>query len=557
MPFLTCPRVKRAKESGGVYRFRELAVFMVGHDDGRLVRTLRVLLPTLPVKHVSRDNANTVLSVASVYAAKNEYCYMRITENGLEIRARDAMGVRNAAAILAQIVRREGEDFLLPCGSVEDWPDASYRAMMLESSGRAWLSMECIYRHIYEMGLARMNVLQFHFMESPGCTIQLDCFPDLHGYGEENLKYTKDEIRAMIAYAEELGISVTPFVEVISHSVDFNVKAGVACEGDTLAHMFAVCVGREETFEKIELLLREVAELFPDPVLHIGADEYDMSAVTPLKAHWLECPHCRKMMAARGYTTLREVFLYAVERVNRIVNKLGKVTMLWNADLEPGKLPADFERNMVIHYYRPDNCLCSEKIFAVHPNGYVEDGFAVLNSHYHDTYMDFARYFNPDRLAEWSYLDAPRILPENRAAVIGGCCCAWEDWKHFSRTISPAILCFADRLWNTETPTRYDRAWMLLMTRLLFDGRLPADMNAFDVVGRPLPPSKNEEYFDKRFLFAPSAEMVRIKDALTVLADEGHLLAQAFLPICDAAIAVRREQEGTTVLRTDREEFDG
>ncbi len=53
------------------------------------------------------------------------------------------------------------------------------------------------------------------------------------------------------------------------------------------------------------------------------------------------------MMAARGYTTLREVFLYAVERANRIVNKLGKVTMLWNADLEPGKLPVDFERNMV------------------------------------------------------------------------------------------------------------------------------------------------------------------------------------------------------------------
>ncbi len=48
MSFLTCPRVKRAKESGGVYRFRELAVFMVGHDDDRLVRTLRVLLPALP-----------------------------------------------------------------------------------------------------------------------------------------------------------------------------------------------------------------------------------------------------------------------------------------------------------------------------------------------------------------------------------------------------------------------------------------------------------------------------------------------------------------------------
>ena len=557
MPFCTCPRVKRANESGGNYRFGKLCVFTVGNSEDRLARTLRVLQPDIPVEAVAREDANVLLSVASVYAAKNEYCYIRITESGLEIRARDEMGVRNAAAILAQLVRRDGDTFTLPCGSVEDWPDASYRAMMLESSGRSWLSMESIYRYIYEMALARMNVLQFHFMEGPGCTVQLDSYPELWGYGENNLKYTKEEIRQMIAYAAELGISVTPFVEVLSHTVDFAVKAGICCEGDTPEHMFAVCVGREETFERIEVLLREVAELFPDPVLHIGADEYDMSAVTPKKAHWLECPHCRKMMRKKGFTTLREVFLYAVERVNRIVNQLGKVTMLWNADLEPGKLPAEFERNMVIHFYRNENSLGSEKIFCLHPNGYVEDGFAVLNSHYHDTYMDFAKYFNPDKLSEWSYLGTPRVAPENHAAVIGGCCCAWDEHEHFVRTISPAIMLFADRVWNADTPTRYDRKLALLITRLLFDGKLPDDMNAFDVVGHVLPPSKENEYFNKRLLTAPSIEMERIKAALTPLAAEGHLLAKAFLPVCDAAIAARREQEATTALRRDREEFDG
>ena len=261
MPFTTCPRVKRARATGGSLKFKTLNLFTVGRED-RFARALAVLLPDLPVRAVPREQANTVLSVASVFAAKEEYCYIRITPNGMEIRARDEMGARNAAAILAQIIRREGDAFVLPLGTVEDWPDAPYRAMMLESSGRSWLSMAELYRHIYEMALARMNVLQFHFMEAPGCTVALDCYPDWHGYGEQNLKYTKDEIRAMIAYAEELGISVTPFVEVISHSYTFNKVADIACPGDDEAHMFAVCVGQEKTFEAIERVLAEVAELF-------------------------------------------------------------------------------------------------------------------------------------------------------------------------------------------------------------------------------------------------------------------------------------------------------
>jgi hypothetical protein len=417
--------------------------------------------------------------------------------------------------------------------------------------------MEQLRRHIYEMALARMNVLQFHFMEAPGCTIQLDCYPDWHGYGEENIKYTKDEIRDMIAYAEELGISVTPFVEVLSHSFTFNKVADIACPGDKDEHMFAVCVGQEKTFVAIERVLREIAELFPDPVLHIGADEYDLSAVAPVKAHWAECPHCRKLMQEKGYTTLREVFHYALIRVNRIVNKLGKVSMLWNADIEPGRVPQEMERNMVIHFYRGEYSLGSENIFCLHPNGYVEDGFAVLNSHYWGTYMDRAKYYNPDKLSEWSYLDTPRILPENRAAVIGGCCCAWERYDHFSRTVSPSILLFADRLWNADTPTRYDREFGKLMTRLLFDGKLPSDMNAFDVVGNVLPPCEDGALLYKYKLCAPSAEMIRIKEALKIPAAEGHLLAKAFLPICEQAIDIMQGQEAATALRTDREEFDG
>ncbi|MBQ9086024.1 MAG: family 20 glycosylhydrolase [Clostridia bacterium] len=542
MSFSTCPRVKRTRAKEGIFRFSELRIFTVG-DGKRLFRALRVFHPDLVLRESPREEANVILSVASVFSSKEEFCSVRIGENCIQIRCRDQNGARNAAAILAQILRFDDEGYFIPCGDLEDWPDASYRGMMLESSGRSWIPMERIYRYIREMALARMNVLQFHFMEDSGCTVMLDSYPDLWGYGEKNLRYTKDEIRAMIAYADELGIRVTPFVEVLSHTVDFAIKAGITCEGDREENMFAVCVGSEHTYAAIEKILFEVAELFPDEVMHIGADEYDMSGVSPRTAYWEHCPRCQALSKRLGYATMRELFVYAVERVNMIVNRLGKVMMLWNADLKPGELPEDLERNMIVHYYRSDNILGKEKHFDLWPDGYVEDGFAVLNSYYPETYMDLPAYMSAEKLCGWSYLTRPAVSGGNRHGIIGGCCCAWSEAEHYERTISPAIFLFADRLWNAESdPVPYDSAYGRTLTRILFEGKLPVEMNVFDIFGMLLPPTHQTALVHARYLSALLETLCQIRAALKALAEEGDTLAEAYLSAADAAIKIREEQ---------------
>ena len=552
---MICPRVKKVKETGGRWQFDRLNVFCVG-DASLFESTLSALVPDLTVQRVTRDEANVTLSVAKVFSSEEEYCCLRISARGMEIQCRDNAGARNAAAILAQLIRREENGFSLPCGQVEDWPDAAYRAFMLESSGRAWLPIERLYQHIREMALARMNVMQFHFMESPGCTIQLDCYPDWHGFGPDNLKYSKQEIRDMIAYAASLGISVCPFVEVISHSTTFNEVAGIACPGDTREHMFAVCVGQEKTYEAIERVLTEVAALFPDEVIHIGGDEYDMSAVTPWTVHWDECPHCRALFEKEGYTTYRELFFHAVRRVNRIVNKLGKVAMLWNADIKPGEIPDELERNMVIHYYRWDNTLGLEKHYGLWPDGYVEDGFAVVNSLYPQTYMDLDEYVAQHKLCSWSYLRDPLVSRQNRPRVIGGCCCAWEEYPHYERTISPAILLFGDRFWNAEQdPAPYDAAYGRAMTRALFDGALPSDMNVFDAVGGVLPPLKNDQPIHAQAVTASAEELTRIAAALRGL--NGHPLAQIYAAMAEEAVRVKCAEPTEKTVREQAVKFKG
>ena len=158
MDLSMCPRAKRTVRFEGEFRFPELKVFAVG-DASRFFRVLRVLMPALPVREVAREEANVVFSAAAVFSQKNEYCYLRILADRMEIQARDEMGARNAGAILAQLLRTDGKEFLLPCGTVEDWPDAQYRGFMLESSGRkdTWMPMSLIKEYIRMMAMARMK----------------------------------------------------------------------------------------------------------------------------------------------------------------------------------------------------------------------------------------------------------------------------------------------------------------------------------------------------------------------------------------------------------------
>ncbi|MBQ6823391.1 MAG: family 20 glycosylhydrolase [Clostridia bacterium] len=546
MSIFTIPQVKKCQESEGTFSAECLRIFAVGGGE-TFARTLKALMPQIKAEAAEREEANVILTVAGIFSPKPEYCAIRIRPELMEIRCRDEEGARNAACLLVQLMK-EGK---LPCGDIADWPDTACRAMMLESSGRSWLSMERILLYIRQMALARMNELHFHFMEAPGCTIQLDCFPEMHGFGPENLKYTKEEIRNMVAYAAELGITVTPFVEVLSHSFVFNKAADIACPGDPDEQMFAVCVGQEKTYDAIEALLTEVAELFPAPILHIGGDEYDMSAVSPRTVHWQECPHCRALSKQMGYTTNRELFLYALERVNRIVNRLGKVAMVWNADLKPGEIPDLLERNMVIHYYRNDNPLSGEKIYDLSIDGYIRDGFAVLNSNFRSTYLD--KYVSTERLSSWGCTRDPYVT--EKEGVAGGCCCAWEEHSHFDYTISPAIFLFADRLWHSEgAATLYDRTFALRLTELLFDGLLPADMNVFDAVGDVLPPvdPAKDQYFHKLRLNASPDELERILNALQSI---DHPLATPYAEVTAAALKHRQAQSNKP--KTATISFDG
>ena len=552
MDYPVWPRVKEFSPLEGTLTLEGLRVFSVGGND-LFFTFLEEFFPEMTEK-VPYDAANVRISQSAVYSPCQEFCSLRIREQGVEIHCRDAAGARNAAAILAQLLKKTPEGFALPLGDIRDWPDAQYRAFMVESSGRVWVDMATIRSHIRTMALCRMNVLQFHFMENPGCTVPLESCPGLRG-GPNNEKFTRQEVAEMIAYAGKLGIAVTPFIEVLSHAANFATVEGIACPGDPEENLYDVCLGQEKTFEAIEKVIREVAELFPDGTLHIGADEYDMGRVTPKTAHWLECPHCQKVMAEKGFTTLRELFLYGVRRINGIVNRAGKVMMMWNADLHPGHLPEDLDRNILLHYYRYCSDLGRENIYHLHLDRYADEGFSTVNSYYPQTYMDLPEYMSAEKLCSWSYRNDPLVSRRNRCLVPGGCLCAWEEFDHYKRTVKPAIALFADRLWNAhgDAATR-EEARGRAITRVVFEGALPENMDVFACIGDVLPPLEDKKPAHLPMIGVSPAETREVRGALAQLDTP---TARAYTEALSWVLEEKAKDPGYTGPKKARVKFQG
>ena len=279
------PRIKKYSIREGSFSFDSLRVSLSG-DGALFLSCAKILLPNVKIEKASYREANIRISVSPDYSPYNEYCSLRITESFIEIHCRDNMGARNAASIIAQLMERTESGYTTACAQIEDWPDGQYRACMIESSGRVWMEMGTIKRHIKEMAQCRLNAFMFHFMEDAGCTVPLESVPDFKGYGEDNRKYTRKEIDDMVEYATALGLRVIPFVEILTHVASLAIAEKIACPGDTEENLFAVCVGQEKTFEVIDKVVRELTEIFPDSVIHVGADEYDMSRYTKKIAHW-------------------------------------------------------------------------------------------------------------------------------------------------------------------------------------------------------------------------------------------------------------------------------
>ena len=480
------------------------------------IRALQIFLPEIQWKETEKSQAALILSHQEDISEHAEYYQMQIHPQSIFITYRDRLGARNAAATLSQLLLPSADGYTLSCGQIQDYPDSTFRSALLESSGRVWKSVDEVKEALIRMALSKLNYVHFHFMEYMGCILPFDAYPELPGYGAKNLKYTKEDIRLLIEFADSLGIEMIPGIEMPAHSeAILKVIKGMRCKPDDRSPIssWVVCAGSEETYQVYRTLLNEVTELFPGKYIHIGGDELDFGEGSGWEPSWLSCSRCKALCNKEGLASERDIYYYMIRRIHGMVSGLGKEMIMFNDQIDIASSP-DIPREIIIQFWRiatpgrgPYEGCSMER--------FLEEGFRIINSYYPEMYVDFEEYASADSIRTWTPHKGPDgEVQAQEGQILGGEFCAWENHAHYAYTYPSVTVLYGDRLWNCTDVCDYDDSYGAMVTRTVLGINTPKDFNVYTYLGSILPPRDDT---NKAYTENMRASVQEMEEAMAIL----------------------------------------
>jgi hexosaminidase len=325
----------------------------------------------------------------------------------------------------------------------------------------------------------KMNIFHWHLTEDQGWRLEIDAYPKLtniSAFRDESLighysdkphqydgkryggYYTKEEMREVVAYAQKRYVTVIPEIEMPGHtSAVLAAYPELSCTGGphSVAKLWGVhkevfCAGKESTFEFLETVLTEVAEIFPGPYIHIGGDECP-------KENWKEHDLDQQRIVVEGLHDEHELQSYFIKRIEGILNGLGKRLIGWDEILEGGLAPG-----AIVQSWRGmDGGIAA-----------ANAGHEVIMSPTSHAYFDY--YQSEDKknepLAIGGFLSLEKVYgfepvpynidPDKQKYILGGQGNVWTEYISTPEKVEymamPRMSAMAEVLWSSKNNRDYD-----------------------------------------------------------------------------------------------------
>jgi hexosaminidase len=248
--------------------------------------------------------------------------------------------------------------FLMPCVSIKDSPRFAYRGFMLDCA-RHFFSVEEVKKCLDVMALYKINRLHWHLTDDQGWRVEIKKYPRLTEVGAyrngtmigKDWKsndgkryggyYTQAQLRDVVAYAQKLGITIIPEIDLPGHMVAaLAAYPNLGCTGGPYEVSTkwgimdqVLCPGKEDMFTFLEGVFTELMDIFPSEYIHIGGDECP-------KTEWEKCPACQAKIKELGLKATKdhtaEQFLqnYVTARMQKFLNDHGRKIIGWDEILE-------------------------------------------------------------------------------------------------------------------------------------------------------------------------------------------------------------------------------
>lgn len=220
-----------------------------------------------------------VLSDDEALSRSTNYSYT------LKLDAASGHGVIHAASIYGAMYGMETLSQVVVNGtinatavSIEDWPDYHHRSFMMDTGRRFW-PVVTVKALIDAMGYNKMNVLHMHLSDNCRYAAPSKAFPQLTARltGFMGGHYTAEDVGELVQYAGDRGIRVIAEADMPGHSQGMQGLSGhglnFCSTNGTSAYAELRNDPAGQTIETLKAIYGELAALFPDNELFIGADE--------------------------------------------------------------------------------------------------------------------------------------------------------------------------------------------------------------------------------------------------------------------------------------------
>ncbi|HEX4083307.1 MAG TPA: family 20 glycosylhydrolase [Chthoniobacteraceae bacterium] len=169
------------------------------------------------------------------------------------------------------------------------------------------------YRRMIDFCAERgITILLWHFTDDQGCSLRFDSMPEIASPNA----YSKEEMRSLVEYAGERGVTLAPELETLGHSRYITGCSRYKHLLESDLDFTAICPVARETRQIMSKLLAEVAGIFTSPWIHVGMDEVNFGG------HRLT----RKALETKSS---KEILLDYVHFIHGEVVSLGKRMMMW------------------------------------------------------------------------------------------------------------------------------------------------------------------------------------------------------------------------------------
>ncbi|MDA1073295.1 MAG: family 20 glycosylhydrolase [Proteobacteria bacterium] len=243
-----------------------------------------------------------------------------INEDGVDINAPTDIGMLRGLATLRQLLGASSVPHLL----IEDTPRFGWRGLMLDTA-RHFIGVEALERTLDIMELFKLNVLHLHLSDDQGFRFPSTRYPELMSAQA----YSVADLHRVIEAATARGIRVIPELDMPGHVTCWLVglpELGLKDVAPTIrfgVHKACLDPTRELTYDVVDALIGELAEIFPDSLIHIGGDE-----VHP--AWWSESRAVQTFMHERAIPDIAALQAYFIGRVADIAASHNRNIIGWD-----------------------------------------------------------------------------------------------------------------------------------------------------------------------------------------------------------------------------------